>query len=106
VDVPTRTCLACRTAAAKPSLVRLSVADGSVQVDPHAILQARGAYLCATQDCTEVALRREGAAVARALRMPRTAVHTEQLRAALEVERARRTERQTATAKPSRGVCT
>jgi predicted RNA-binding protein YlxR (DUF448 family) len=84
MEGPTRTCLACRQQAAKPSLIRLASADGTVQVDPDASLQARGAYVCATQECARAALRGEGAAIARALRTGRDAVDIEALRTALD----------------------
>jgi uncharacterized protein len=115
VEVPIRTCVACRQAAAKPSLVRLVAIDGAVHVDPRGRLQARGAYVHATQECAEIATQREGAAVARALRTARAAIDATRLRTALVDEIAGRRMRSTmahagrddkVTARPSAGVCT
>jgi predicted RNA-binding protein YlxR (DUF448 family) len=83
VGYPTRTCIACRRPAAKPTLRRLAAVDGTVQVDPLVRLPGRGAYVCDRQECVEVALRDGGAAVARALRGGRDAIDAEALAAAL-----------------------
>jgi uncharacterized protein len=83
VEYPTRTCIACRRPAAKPTLLRLAAVDGTVQVDPLARLPGRGAYVCSRQECVEVALRREGAAVARGLRLNRSAVDVTALQEAM-----------------------
>jgi predicted RNA-binding protein YlxR (DUF448 family) len=66
--VPIRRCVSCRRPAAKTSLLRLVVADGVVSVDPLARKPGRGAYLCGRSDCTDAALRRDGATLRRALR--------------------------------------
>jgi predicted RNA-binding protein YlxR (DUF448 family) len=42
--------------------------DGFVRVDARARMPGRGAYLCGQPSCTDTALRREGAALRRALR--------------------------------------
>lgn len=70
--IPVRTCISCRRADAQDSLVRLSVADGAVVVDmavgtARASRSGRGAYLCPDSDCFDTALRRDGAALRRAL---------------------------------------
>jgi predicted RNA-binding protein YlxR (DUF448 family) len=111
VETPTRTCLACRRRSAKPSLIRLTAVDGTVQVDPTASLQTRGAYVCAAQGCASEVLHREGAAIARALRTQRSAVDTARLRAQLGDELAARgtsssSSDEEVAATPSRGVCT
>ncbi|MGH8897888.1 MAG: YlxR family protein [Egibacteraceae bacterium] len=69
MPVPIRTCVACRRSAGKRELIRLVVARGVVQVDPSASHPGRGAYLCALARCIDVALRRDGAAIRRALRV-------------------------------------
>jgi predicted RNA-binding protein YlxR (DUF448 family) len=57
--VPQRTCVGCRTTAAKRGFVRVVRApDGGVRVDPTGKASGRGAYLCASPSCWEVALRR------------------------------------------------
>jgi uncharacterized protein len=83
VEYPTRTCIACRRPAAKPTLLRLAAVDGTVQVDPLARQPGRGAYVCSRQECVEVALRRGGAAVARGLRLNRSAVDVTALQEAM-----------------------
>lgn len=56
---PTRTCVACRRAGDKRTLVRLvRTADGAVVVDPTGRAPGRGAYLCAERPCWERAVQR------------------------------------------------
>jgi predicted RNA-binding protein YlxR (DUF448 family) len=65
--VPTRTCVACRTARAKRDLQRIvRTPDGRVQLDPTGKLAGRGAYACIDTDCLSTAITR--GALARALR--------------------------------------
>jgi predicted RNA-binding protein YlxR (DUF448 family) len=66
---PSRRCIACRRPAAKASLLRFVVSHGVVSVDSLARSPGRGAYLCGRPDCTEAALRHDGAALRRALRV-------------------------------------
>lgn len=89
-DTPVRTCLACRRSAAKPTLVRLVVASGSVTVDPHHRLSGRGAYLCDRPACCEAALARGGARLSRALRFrgAQVTVDEEAVRAGWRAARA------------------
>lgn len=57
--VPQRTCVGCRTTAAKRGFVRVvRLADGHVVADPTGKANGRGAYLCASPSCWEVALKR------------------------------------------------
>ena len=57
--VPQRTCVGCRSTAAKRGFVRIvRTADGRVVVDPTGKAAGRGAYLCASPSCWEVALKR------------------------------------------------
>jgi uncharacterized protein len=74
VPIPVRRCLACRRREARDRLVRLVVADDAIAVDPLTRRPGRGAYICAQQDCLDVALRRDGAALVRALRVDREQV--------------------------------
>jgi uncharacterized protein len=74
VAIPVRRCLACRRREARDRLVRLVVADGAIAVDPLTRRPGRGAYVCTQQDCLEAALRRDGAALIRALRVDRRQV--------------------------------
>ncbi|MDQ3972948.1 MAG: YlxR family protein [Actinomycetota bacterium] len=48
--------------------MRLALVGRTVVVDPPATLPGRGAYLCSRPACWEVASRRDGARIARALR--------------------------------------
>lgn len=67
--VPIRTCVACRRSVSQRELIRLVIAQDAVQVDPSGSHPGRGAYLCALARCVEVALRCDGAAIRRALRL-------------------------------------
>jgi len=81
--VPVRRCLACRRVAAKPSLVRFVVDGDRITVDALARQPGRGAYLCGQPGCTDMALRRDGAALRRALRADgRVEVRSDVLRGA------------------------
>src|SRR5512145_1728309 len=66
--VPQRTCIACRRADTKRTLMRLvRNADGQVALDPTGKQAGRGAYLCHNPACWEQALKRHG--LERALRV-------------------------------------
>lgn len=57
--VPRRTCVACRQAKEKRTLVRVVRAgDGSVQIDPTGKKSGRGAYLCGEPLCWAAGLKR------------------------------------------------
>ncbi|MPZ72275.1 MAG: DUF448 domain-containing protein [Nitriliruptorales bacterium] len=68
VSVPTRSCLACRRRQSKSSLCRLTIAGGTVVLDPPATMPGRGAYLCHRRSCLDAALNRGAARLLRALR--------------------------------------
>jgi predicted RNA-binding protein YlxR (DUF448 family) len=65
---PQRTCVGCRTRAAKAELLRLVVVDGSVTPDPAGRSPGRGAHLHPDPGCLDLALRRR--AFPRAFRLP------------------------------------
>jgi uncharacterized protein len=65
---PQRTCVGCRTRAARVELLRLVVVEGSVTPDPAGRLPGRGAYLHPDPGCLDLALRRR--AFPRAFRLP------------------------------------
>jgi predicted RNA-binding protein YlxR (DUF448 family) len=66
--VPQRTCVGCRTTASKRGLVRVVRSpEGRVAVDPTGKANGRGAYVCASPACWEVALKR--GRLAQSLRM-------------------------------------
>ena len=55
--IPLRTCIACRQTSAKREMVRLVRAvDGSVEVDVTGKKSGRGAYLCPSPECWNIAL--------------------------------------------------
>jgi predicted RNA-binding protein YlxR (DUF448 family) len=57
--VPTRTCTGCRTSSDKRQFVRVvRTPEGHVELDPTGKANGRGAYLCASPDCFEVARKR------------------------------------------------
>lgn len=64
--MPVRTCVACRAALEKGSLVRLVARAGAVEVDSTGRAPGRGAYICPSTACVEKAAR--SAPWARALR--------------------------------------
>ena len=58
--LPQRTCIACRSTSAKREFVRLvRTAEGRVEVDPSGKKAGRGAYLCMSATCWELALKRD-----------------------------------------------
>jgi predicted RNA-binding protein YlxR (DUF448 family) len=65
---PVRTCVGCKTRAAKSSLLRLVVTGDGIVPDPAARQPGRGAYLHPSLACFELAQRRR--AFSRALRVP------------------------------------
>ena len=57
--LPQRSCVACRTTAAKRELVRIvRLPTGAVEVDSTGKKSGRGAYLCRHVTCWEEALKR------------------------------------------------
>jgi uncharacterized protein len=57
--VPQRTCVGCRSTAAKRGFVRVvRDAEGRVRVDPSGKANGRGAYVCASPGCWEAAVSR------------------------------------------------
>ncbi len=65
--VPVRTCVACRSAGDKRSLLRVVRApDGCVSYDVSGKANGRGSYVCASVEC--IALARKKGSFARALR--------------------------------------
>jgi uncharacterized protein len=68
---PQRTCIACRSISTKRALVRVvRRPDGGVEIDPRGKVPGRGAYLCASRACWELALGQKR--IARALNMTLT----------------------------------
>jgi predicted RNA-binding protein YlxR (DUF448 family) len=66
--IPQRTCIACRKVDPKRALVRVvRDAEGRVAIDTTGKRAGRGAYLCHTPACWDLAIRRRG--LERALRI-------------------------------------
>ncbi len=55
--LPRRTCVGCGSVASKRALIRI-VRTGEVLPDPTGKRAGRGAYLCADQQCWELAVKR------------------------------------------------
>jgi predicted RNA-binding protein YlxR (DUF448 family) len=67
--VPTRTCVACRTARPKRELRRIvRTPSGEIVFDPTGRLAGRGAYVCHDTDCLTKAI--DKGALSRALETP------------------------------------
>lgn len=59
-QTPLRTCIGCGTGSDKKALVRIvRTPEGDVAVDPTGKANGRGAYICASTDCFDAALRRK-----------------------------------------------
>ena len=68
---PRRTCVVCRSTAAKRTLHRIVRSPaGTVSYDPTGKAAGRGAYLCGQPDCLEMAVRRRS--IQRALKVTDT----------------------------------
>jgi uncharacterized protein len=73
-NLPTRTCVACRTSRPKRELIRLVRTPGAaVVVDSSGKLNGRGAYLCPDEACWVQAERRRALDRALAVRLDATA---------------------------------
>ena len=85
---PVRTCVACRTAGGKRGLLRLvRLPDGAgVALDPTGKQSGRGAYICPTVACIELALKRK--AFERSLKATLSEELQAELRAAIPPESA------------------
>lgn len=57
--IPERTCLGCREAKKKDSLVRISYCENKVTLDPIGNQNGRGAYLCRKPECLELAIKKK-----------------------------------------------
>lgn len=56
--IPTRTCVGCRAAKAKKELIRVvRTPEGAVQLDLGGRVSGRGAYICASKDCFQKAIK-------------------------------------------------
>ncbi len=58
--IPQRTCVACKQERPKRELVRVvRTPAGSVEIDPTGKKAGRGAYVCRSKACWEIALKRK-----------------------------------------------
>jgi len=64
--VPMRRCIGCMKSFPKKQLVRIVAADEGVLLDPKGIAPGRGAYLCRSEKCAALALKKN--AVGRSLK--------------------------------------
>lgn len=56
--IPQRMCVACRTMRPKRELIRLAAGkDGTITLDPSGKKPGRGAYVCRSRHCLELAIR-------------------------------------------------
>jgi len=55
---PQRTCVMCREKKDKRDLTRLTVVDGRLRIDESGKMNGRGAYLCSSPTCWELAAAR------------------------------------------------
>jgi uncharacterized protein len=57
--IPLRTCIACREIKDKRLMIRLvRNSDGSIELDTSAKKKGRGAYICASKRCWDIALKK------------------------------------------------
>ena len=78
--VPLRSCIACHQKQPKRNLIRIvRRPEGTIEIDPRGKLSGRGAYLCSTQRCWEMAL--EQGKLGRALKCRIGPDQVEELRA-------------------------
>ena len=78
---PERTCLGCRTRAARSSLLRMVVQGDEIVVDRSATLSGRGAWVHLSAECVGTAVKRN--AFGRALTRPDATLDREELGAAI-----------------------
>ncbi len=82
--VPERSCIVCSSKRDKRYLQRMvRLPEGGVVADVAGGMPGRGAYLCGSEDCWDLAV--SGDRVARALRLNRNTRLAEQIRAARDV---------------------
>ena len=59
-NVPERTCIACKVKRPKWELVRVvRTPQGNLEIDPRGKKAGRGAYLCRSQECWSIGLKRK-----------------------------------------------
>ena len=57
--IPMRRCLGCMTSFPKKEIVRFVAANGKLAVDPAGRLNGRGAYICRSLECFDMAMKKK-----------------------------------------------
>ena len=57
--IPMRRCVGCMTSFPKKDIVRLVSADGKMIIDTKGKMNGRGAYLCRSLDCFDMAVKKK-----------------------------------------------
>ncbi len=66
--IPIRTCIICRQALPRDSLIRLAMSDGKVFEDKKRKYFGRGAYVCHKQECLAKVMKNERRCLDKAFR--------------------------------------
>ena len=56
--VPARRCIGCMTSKPKQELIRIVADEDGLHIDPSGKMPGRGAYLCKSEDCAKLALKK------------------------------------------------
>ncbi|NLK08848.1 MAG: YlxR family protein [Firmicutes bacterium] len=81
--IPQRTCIGCRAVRPKRDLIRVvRTPEGAIHLDPTGKQSGRGAYLCPSAACVELAFQRKQ--LERALQITIASDTLEELRSELE----------------------
>lgn len=57
--IPLRTCIGCRAVKPKRELIRIVSTVGDIVVDTSGKLSGRGAYVCLSNECLEIAIKKK-----------------------------------------------
>ena len=67
--VPMRRCVGCMTSFPQKEIVRIALLDGKPAIDKDGRMSGRGAYLCRSMDCFDMAMKKKRLAYAIGARM-------------------------------------
>ena len=56
--VPERRCIGCMTSKPKAELIRIVASENGLQIDQSGRMPGRGAYLCRSEECARLALKK------------------------------------------------
>ena len=62
--VPMRRCVGCMTSFPKGEIIRIACSDGKPVIDRTGKINGRGAYLCRSMDCFDMAMKKKRLAYA------------------------------------------